>query len=115
MCDVLRLMLTGEVSDFPTFLFSFCDVLLDVFFEVAHCIVAVMSADFDKHIRCRVDVHAWDPFPRPAARQNPLLRRSEMSCLIFLGMASYYHNVIIKSGFFEKNCVHCLIFAERST
>ena len=62
VCDGLRLMLAGEVSGLPTFLFSFGDPLLDVFFEVAHCIVAVMTADFDKHIRCRVDVHAVRSF-----------------------------------------------------
>lgn len=62
-----------EVSSLPTFLFSFGDFLLDVFFEIAPGIVSVMSADFGKHIRFGVDEHAVGSFSAPGGEAKSIL------------------------------------------
>ena len=56
--DGLRFMLAGEVSGLSTFLFSFCDLLLDVFFLVDLGIVAVVTAQFCLHVCVRIDEQA---------------------------------------------------------
>ena len=66
-------MLGGEVSGLPAFLFSFCDLLLDVFFEVVLGIVSVMSAYFGEHIRFRVDVHAVGTFSASGSEVKSVL------------------------------------------
>ena len=55
-------MLGGEVSGLPAFLFSFCDLLLDVFFLVDLGIVAVVSAQLCLHVCVGINEQAVGSF-----------------------------------------------------